>query len=837
MTRSIRLLGGMALLFSFTLVGCDDGTIPPLPEDSGVTPTLDSGQTDAGPPEAMCDNSVRDGDETGIDCGGSCPACDDGSPCIAAEDCQSLVCSRGRCLVPSCMDEVRNGDETGADCGGDCPLCPGGETCTSNDECLSGRCRGGECAASTCEDGRQNGEETDIDCGGSLCPPCGGGLSCTSREDCVSLICADGTCTMPACNDRVQNQDETSVDCGGSICPGCRDGLACDIDADCENDRCLDGGCISCMDRVTNGDETGVDCGGVVCEACADGQGCLVDGDCEGMACESGLCVSCSDRTTNQDETDVDCGGTVCDACRNGLVCSVDSDCISNDCTGGICIGLADTCADAFVLGQGRNVVNWTAFTNDYFTMRLPSCSSGFSAMVDGPDLVMTFDASVDGVVEYDIEKPASERMALVVSSAACGMSVSELHCTEEFAATTISGTFPVTMGTTYTLYFVDLESGAPTLPNPLVVNIREVDGRCRDGVTNNDETDVDCGGTICPDCFAGQMCVVPGDCVSNICMSGVCNAPGCGDGVLNGRETDLDCGGGACMGCAIGQSCMVGGDCDTGVCAGGVCQAPTCTDGVANGLETDIDCGGSSACPRCPDGRRCPNGPSDCVSPLCTLGRCGDVRGHLTFIGHDYFSSDINAKRVLANAVLQAPETGIIDVLVYDEFADISASGEVANCESAIRANIGTRMVRFTRLSDSSMLSTMLTPAIDVLLLPEQERGSATFPTIAAAWETDVGNFLRAGGVVITTNFFDRGWELVNRPTLATVTGTSSVSGNATLAPGASTHPIAMGVAASYPTMSGSTSYTGLAVGGGIMLTTIYTGSTGNPVVADILF
>ena len=81
MTRSIRLLGGMALLFSFTLVGCDDGTIPPLPEDSGVTPTLDSGQTDAGPPEAMCDNSVRDGDETGIDCGGSCPACDDGSPC------------------------------------------------------------------------------------------------------------------------------------------------------------------------------------------------------------------------------------------------------------------------------------------------------------------------------------------------------------------------------------------------------------------------------------------------------------------------------------------------------------------------------------------------------------------------------------------------------------------------------------------------------------------------------------------------------------------------------------------------------------------------------------
>jgi len=827
------LVGGLGLLLSFTLlVGCDDGTIP-VPTDSGMR-TPDTGPTDAGPPEPMCDNSTRDGDETGIDCGGSCPACADGVPCLGDEDCESGVCQRNFCLVPSCMDGVRNGGETGTDCGGDCPLCPGGESCTSNDECLSGRCRGGECAMSSCEDMRQNADETDVDCGGPLCPPCAGGLSCLGREDCESFICADGTCTEPACNDRVQNQDETSVDCGGETCPGCRDGLSCNIDADCENSRCLDGGCISCMDRVVNGDETGVDCGGATCGPCPDGQTCLVDGDCDSGVCEASLCVSCGDGALNQDESDVDCGGATCDTCRNAQTCLVDTDCASSDCTGGVCIGVADTCADAFPLAIGRNEIRWTAFTNDYYMGGLPSCVS--FGTVDGPDLVMTFTASVDGVVEYDVEKPASEEMVLVVTDAPCGSTTPELLCDNEFSLPNITGSFPVTMGTTYTLYFVDVDTGAPTLVNPLNVTIREVDGRCRDGIANNMESDVDCGGPICPTCTTGQMCGAPSDCFSMICDAGTCNAPGCGDGVLNGRETDLDCGG-DCLGCPIGGACAVGSDCETGVCSGGVCQAPTCTDGVANGLETDIDCGGTSACPRCPDGRRCPNGPSDCVSPLCTMGRCGDVRGHLTFIGHDYFSSDTNAQRVLANAVLQTPETGIIDVLVYDEFADISASGEVANCEAAIVAQSGGRTIRFTRLSNWMNLTTALTPAIDVILLPEQERGGGPFPMIATSWEPTLSSFLRGGGVVITTNFFDQGWQLVNRPTLATVTGVSSVSGSATLASGASTHPLAMGVAASYPTMSGSSTYTGLAVGGGIMLTTVYTAGSGGPLVADILF
>jgi hypothetical protein len=70
-----------------------------------------------------CSDGIQNGDETGVDCGGSC------LPCI------------------TCNDGIQNGNETGVDCGGSCPPC------------------------TTCTDGIQNGNETGVDCGGS-CPAC-----------------------------------------------------------------------------------------------------------------------------------------------------------------------------------------------------------------------------------------------------------------------------------------------------------------------------------------------------------------------------------------------------------------------------------------------------------------------------------------------------------------------------------------------------------------------------------------------------------------------------------------------------------------------------------------
>ena len=48
----------------------------------------------------------------------------------------------------------------------------------------------------------------------------------------------------------------------------------------------------------------------------------------------------------------------------------------------------------------------------------------------------------------------------------------------------------------------------------------------CDDGVQNGDETDVDCGGSVCGGCTDGQSCIVNSDCLSNHCGDGFCFTP-----------------------------------------------------------------------------------------------------------------------------------------------------------------------------------------------------------------------------------------------------------------------------------------------------------------------
>jgi hypothetical protein len=125
-------------------------------------------------------------------------------------------------------------------------------------------------------------------------------------------------------------------------------------------------------------------------------------------------------------------------------------------------------------------------------------------------------------------------------------------------------------------------------------------------------ETDVDCGGAAsgCLKCtLLNSTCANGQDCASGVCLANKCAAAGCMDSKQNQDETDVDCGGIMCpTHCDVGQKCILGSDCQTGVCKPSLtpgmpntCQAETCTDGVRNGDEDGIDCGGAvSSCPPC---------------------------------------------------------------------------------------------------------------------------------------------------------------------------------------------------------------------------------------------
>jgi hypothetical protein len=171
----------------------------------------------------QCVDGVQSGDETAVDCGGSCGGCADGVACVLNADCMSGYCNPTFvCAVASCTDGVQGGVETGLDCGGPCPAC-NGESCTDPTGCFSGYCSvAGTCAEPSCSDGVSNGDETGIDCGGS-CDDCAG-LCATVAEipisECQALEAlyvetvgtgwTDNTDWMVTIGDRVTRRPATS---------------------------------------------------------------------------------------------------------------------------------------------------------------------------------------------------------------------------------------------------------------------------------------------------------------------------------------------------------------------------------------------------------------------------------------------------------------------------------------------------------------------------------------------------------------------------------------------------------------------------------------------------
>ena len=304
---------------------------------------------------ADCGDGFANGDEIGVDCGGTNCA-----PCASL-----------------CSDGIQNGNELGIDCGGACAPCEGNalEIC---DQAVALKISGtytspGPTAgfgASNSSAMHSNWYEITPDYSGTLSiESCGGDVdtrlylyegSCEalqiiaeSDDDCKrnnNDFTPSGTASkildfpitkgttyyiewddrwsnqgfdfnismtpIATCGDGIQNGLETAVDCGGECvtCPTCEDGIqnGTETDIDCGGDC---DACPTCEDGIQNGTETDIDCGGdcAPCPTCSDGiqNGTETSIDCGG---DCDACPTCSDGIQNGTETDIDCGGD-CDAC------------------------------------------------------------------------------------------------------------------------------------------------------------------------------------------------------------------------------------------------------------------------------------------------------------------------------------------------------------------------------------------------------------------------------------------------------------------------------------------------------------------------------------------
>ncbi|PKN57418.1 MAG: hypothetical protein CVU56_11190 [Deltaproteobacteria bacterium HGW-Deltaproteobacteria-14] len=255
---------------------------------------------------------MKNGPETGTDCGGGCEPCADGTACAEANDCASGVCVGAACQVPACGDGVVNGAEAcddgaldasgrpapafpGDGCASDCTI-EAGWFCTVAAGKTASRCE------TACGDGVVAGDE---ECDDGLV----GADPVTTPEDgdgcSASCLVEEGWHCAP-------DLDTYASDCA----PTCGDGLVV-ADEACDDGHLLGRGAVpqdgcasdctvepgwSCGLTTGGASDCGTTCGdgqlGEPAEACDDGN--LVAGDgCAGCAVETGWACLASPGATS----------------------------------------------------------------------------------------------------------------------------------------------------------------------------------------------------------------------------------------------------------------------------------------------------------------------------------------------------------------------------------------------------------------------------------------------------------------------------------------------------------------------------------------------------------
>jgi len=162
----------------------------------------------------------------------------------------------------------------------------------------------------------------------------------------------------------------------------------------------------------------------------------------------------------------------------------------------------------------------------------------------------------------------------------------------------------------------------------------------CNDGLLNQDETDIDCGGLTCDPCNDGAACIGADD-----CMSGQCGDGQCYTGCINNAECaalDESCNAGVCvnnvcelapannnMACETDDLCLTNGSCNAGTCV----QQPVNCAALNDQCNVGSCNPGNGACVATPinEGVACDDGDS-CTAAACTAGQCIDEGGGVIF-------------------------------------------------------------------------------------------------------------------------------------------------------------------------------------------------------------
>ncbi|GEM_PF-7120456 len=453
--------------------------------------------------------------------------------------------------VTHCANGQKDADESGVDCGG--ALC---EKCKADGECkIWSDCIGGYCYKDP-KDGTTDDKGVYTEPEYGTCKVCEKPEHCKqSGAECISEDILDETgeptgetiryCAVPeSCNDKSQNQDETDIDCGGKCGSTCRVGQICGSGADCMSTVCEDGRCAGTDPGIT-------DVNALVINEVYDSSSSFKLGfyyNRNNQTCDfieignvsdsnislEGVKLVIKKRDGDGKATNVELRGAL-DAKK---------------------ILLVHSCKDGLDYPPNDARVEYKSSlfttTSDY-NIYLEDKDGEKSYAVDFMATAKDFSSSMNHATDFEPTSPMVKTTSLTGSDekfATPGYCANggllSLNCQDHCGDNLLNGNESA------------VDCGGKCTPCELGKNCL-VKSDCESGV---------CRGNVCSKCSEDNQCE-SGSCNT---QTGMCETePTCDDKKQNQDETDVDCGG-SCKVCALGQKCKVASDCETNECTGGVC-------------------------------------------------------------------------------------------------------------------------------------------------------------------------------------------------------------------------------------------------------------------------